>query len=77
MSLDELCRQLMTAIKLPKEYHIAAVFKDDESDEIIGWAVLDKDNNMLTDMISTENLHDWEKYIIEDDATDYETSFDI
>lgn len=77
MSLDELCRQIMTAIKLPKEYHIAAVFKDDDSDEIIGWAVLDKDNNMLTDMISTEDLPNWESYIMDDCDADYDTPYVI
>lgn len=64
MELIELCRQIAKAIALPMEYHIAAVFKDNSSDEIIGWRVLDSNNKPITPILKTESLDDWKRFLI-------------
>lgn len=71
MNIDDLCRQIAKTLKMPREYHIAAVFSDNDSDEVIGWCILDGENNILSEMIQTENLPNWESYILEN-SDDYD-----
>lgn len=46
--LNALCIKIGEQIGLPlKNLHIAAVFENNSSDEVIGWAVLDGNNNIV------------------------------
>lgn len=72
MSLNELCEQIKKKLRLPDEYHIAGVFKENGDDEIIGWAVLDGDNNMLTDVIPTDKLPQWEAFMVSEESLNEE-----
>ncbi len=45
--LEKLCKQIAQKINLAENLHIAAIFENSESDDIIGWAVLDENNNIL------------------------------
>lgn len=64
MTLKELCLTIGKAIELPEEYHIAAVFQDNDHDDIIGWRVLDGDNNPVTKILQVKEFKDWKKHII-------------
>lgn len=64
MNIDDLCRQIAKTLKMPSEYRIAAVFSDNDSDEVVGWCILDGENNILSEMIRTENLQNWESCIL-------------
>lgn len=45
--LEKLCKQIAQKINLAENLHIAAIFENSESEDIIGWAVLDENNNIL------------------------------
>lgn len=46
--LNALCIKIGERIGLSsKNLHIAAVFENNSSDEVIGWAVLDSNNNIV------------------------------
>ena len=62
MTLIELCENLKKAMGLPYDLHVAAVFQDNDHDEIIGWRVLDRENNSVTDTIPSEDIKNWKKY---------------
>ena len=64
MALKELCLTIGKAIKLPEKYHIAAVFQDNEHDDVIGWRVLDIDNNPITKILQVKELDNWRNHII-------------
>jgi hypothetical protein len=65
MTLEEFCLNIGKSINLPQDYHIAAIFEDNEHDEIIGWRVLDKDNNQITNILQAEELYNWRNLICE------------
>lgn len=62
-SLIELCENIKKHINLPDDKHVAALFENNDIDEIIGWSILDKGNKPITDIIPTEDLENWEKHI--------------
>lgn len=62
-SLIELCENIKKHINLPDDKHVAALFENNDSDEIIGWSILDKGNKPITNIIPTEDLENWEKHI--------------
>lgn len=62
-SLIDLCENIKKHINLPDDKHVAAMFENNDSDEIIGWSILDKGNKPITDIIPTEDLENWEKHI--------------
>lgn len=62
-SLMELCENIKKRINLPDDKHVAAMFENNDSDEVIGWAIFDKGNIPITDIIPTEDLKNWEKHI--------------
>ena len=46
--LSIVCSALSRKIGLTeKELHIAALFQDNEHDDVIGWSVCDSDNNII------------------------------
>jgi hypothetical protein len=64
MNLIDFCEELGEKLNLPENLHVAAVFKNNSESEILGWAILDKNNNKMSSLIETENLVDWEKYLL-------------
>ena len=47
--LENICKKLTDKLNLQEHsMHVAAVFNDNLSDEIIGWGILDEDNNIVT-----------------------------
>lgn len=59
--LNALCIKIGEQIGLPsKNLHIAAVFENNSSDEIIGWAVLDSNNNIVKQYVDLKDL--WNEY---------------
>ena len=46
-TLEKLCKQIAQKINLAENLHIAALFENNESEEITGWAVLDDSNNII------------------------------
>ena len=47
-TLESICEQLSEKFHLYEYgYHLAAVFEDNDSREIVGWAVLDEDNQIV------------------------------
>ena len=46
-ALEKLCKRIAQKINLVENLHIAAIFETSESEDIIGWAVLDDNNNIL------------------------------
>lgn len=65
MTLIELCENIAKAIELPQGLHVAAVFEDNDHDEIIGWRVLDSNNRPMSGILSFEELKECEKYRIQ------------
>ena len=48
ITLESICKQLTEMFHLYEYgYHIAAVFENNDSREIVGWAVLDEDNQIV------------------------------
>lgn len=46
--LEEICITLTERLNLDKQgLHIAAIFQDNNKDEIIGWGICDSDNNIV------------------------------
>ena len=47
-TLESICEQLSEKFHLYEYgYHLAAVFENNDSREIVGWAVLDEDNQIV------------------------------
>ena len=48
ITLESICEQLTEKFHLYEYgYHLAAVFENNDSREIVGWAVLDEDNQIV------------------------------
>lgn len=48
ITLESICKQLTEKFHLYEYgYHLAAVFENNDSREIVGWAVLDEDNQIV------------------------------
>ena len=46
--LEQVCKDITYKLNLHLENkHVATVFKDNNSHQIIGWAILDENNNIL------------------------------
>lgn len=45
--LEKICKQIAQKINLTENLHIAVIFENSESEDIIGWAVLDDNNNII------------------------------
>ena len=59
--LNALCIKIGEQIGLLlKNLHIATVFENNSSDEIIGWAVLDSNNNKVKQYVDLKDL--WNEY---------------
>jgi hypothetical protein len=63
LSLVNVCLQLGKIIGLPTEYHVAAIFQNNDSDEIIGWRVLTSDNKPITPILDIESLENWKEHL--------------
>lgn len=60
--LKSLCIKIGEQIGLPsKNLHIAALFENNSSDEVIGWAVLDSNNNIVKQWDDLRDL--WNEYV--------------
>lgn len=61
--LQSICKHLSKKFHLyDYGYHLAAVFEDNEHNEVVAWAVLDKDNQIVK---TYDEIEDIEKdYII-------------
>ena len=60
-ALKSICLQISERLGLSeKGLHVAALFQDNEHDEVMGWAVLDQDNKIVERYYSLEKL--FEKY---------------
>ena len=47
-NVHELCIEITKKLNLDsKDLHVAAVFESNDSNEIIGWAILDWENNIV------------------------------
>ena len=56
--LEEICITLTERLNLDKQgLHIAAIFQDNNSDEIIGWGICDSDNNICVSYDDLEILY--------------------
>ena len=56
--LDEICITLTERLNLDKQgLHIAAIFQDNNSDEIIGRGICDSDNNICVSYDDLEILY--------------------
>ena len=57
--LRQMCVDITEKLGLDKDNkHIAAVFANNNSQQVIGWAVLDKDNNILEQFDDIKKLFD-------------------
>lgn len=54
--LEKLCKQIAQKINLAENLHIAAIFENNESEDIIGWAVLDDSNNIIKEYDEIDEL---------------------
>ena len=41
LSLEALVKTFENALNIPENHHLVAVFENDDSDEIIGWSVVE------------------------------------
>lgn len=55
-TLEDLCKGIAKKIGLPKDRHIAALFENNDSNEIVGWAVLDENNTIAKRYDELEEL---------------------
>lgn len=55
-TLEDLCKGIAKKIRLPKDRHIAALFENNNSNEIVGWAVLDENNTIAKRYEELEEL---------------------
>lgn len=56
--LEEICITLTEQLNLDKQgLHIVAIFQDINSDEIIGWGISDRDNNVCARYDDLEVLY--------------------
>ena len=56
--LEEICITLTKRLKLDKQgLHIAAIFQDNNTDEIIGWGICDSNNNICVRYDDLEVLY--------------------
>lgn len=55
-TLEDLCKSIAKKIGLPKDRHIAVLFENNESNEIVGWAVLDENNTIAKRYDELEEL---------------------
>jgi hypothetical protein len=54
---ETLCKQIGMKLSLQdRGVHVAGVFENNDSDTVIGWAVLDSDNNVVKKYNSIEDL---------------------
>lgn len=56
MTIEELCKEIAKQIGLPQDQHVAALFENNESDEICGWAICNESNKILKKFESIEDL---------------------
>ena len=64
MDLIGICKEIGKTIELPEPYHLSAVFQDNQHDEILGWMILDKENNPVSELLSNLNeLTNWKNHI--------------
>lgn len=55
-TIEDLCKGIAKKIGLPKDRHIAALFESNDSNEIVGWAVLDENNTIAKRYDELEEL---------------------
>lgn len=55
-TLEDLCKGIAKKIGLAKDRHIAALFESNDSNEIVGWAVLDENNTIAKRYDELEEL---------------------
>ena len=56
--LEEICVTLTEQLNLNKQgLHIAAIFQDNNNNEIIGWGICDSDNNICVSYDDLEILY--------------------
>ena len=56
--LEEICITLTKRLKLDKQrLHIAAIFQNNNTDEIIGWGICDSNNNICVRYDDLEVLY--------------------
>ena len=56
---EELCLAIGEKLNLQKKgIHVAGLFESNDSDEIVGWATLDSDNNIIKRYKSIIDLFD-------------------
>ena len=56
-TLDSICKQLSEKFHLYEYgYHLAAVFENNDSREIVSWAVLDEDNQIVDTYDKIEDI---------------------
>jgi hypothetical protein len=56
--LEEICITLTERLNLDKQgLHIAAIFQDNNNNEIIGWGICDNDNNIVVRYNDLEVLY--------------------
>lgn len=54
---QRLCKQIGMRLSLQdRGVHVAGVFENNDSDTVIGWAVLDSDNNVIKTYDNIEDL---------------------
>lgn len=58
-NVHELCIEITNKLNLDsKDLHVAAVFESNNSNEIIGWAILDLENNIVKRYYDLKELWD-------------------
>ena len=56
-ALEDICRQIGSKLGIvDMGLHVAAVFQDDDHNEVIGWAVLTEDNTVISTYWEIEEL---------------------
>lgn len=56
--LEQMCIDITHKLGLDNDNrHVAAMFKDNNSQQIIGWAILDKNNNILEQYDDIKELY--------------------
>ena len=57
-TLEHICQNLGEKLKLYEQgLHIAALFQDNDHNEIIGWAILNESNEIIKKYDDIENLY--------------------
>ena len=56
--LEQMCIDITHKLGLDNDnHHVAAVFKNNNSQQIIGWAILDENNNILEQYDDIKELY--------------------